>query len=165
MGKSHQTLLPPCPKRKQITKQQPLTPSQLYQLYIEPRNFANVARPLYVDTVSTNTLVRATTAYQLQRAALEELRKTNSSVDAGEILADGKEAFAALSTVLGGDEWFFGREEMGLFDAAVFAYTCLLLDRTGGLEWVDNGLGDAVRECGQGNLVRHCERIRGLYFS
>jgi len=140
--------------------------SKLYQLYINPENFAHVARPLYVDTVSANTVVRATIAHQLQRAALDELRKTTPVIDPEEIIADGKEAFTALSTTLGDDEWFFGQNEIGLFDAAVFAYTCLLLEGNGGLVgWGENQLGDAVRRAGNGNLVRHCERIRGLYFS
>lgn len=101
-------------------------------------------------------------AFQLQKAAREELLKINNGyADAGELLDEAKEAFAALETLLAGDEWFFGRAGPGVFDAGVFAYTHLLLDE--GLGWVRTELGDVVRGCE--GLVRHRERVLEVYFS
>ena len=69
-------------------------------------------------------------------------------------------AFTALSTLLGEDEWFFGAQEPGLMDAAVFSYTGLILDE--GFGWGEWGLWNAVDE--RGNLKGHRERVlRGWY--
>lgn len=61
---------------------------------------------------------------------------------------------AALSALLGDEEWFFGADRPGLFDASVFAYTYLLF---GGLEWPEKSLQERLRRWR--NLVEHKERI------
>ncbi|GAB7340173.1 hypothetical protein MBLNU457_6647t1 [Dothideomycetes sp. NU457] len=132
----------------------------LYQLYIQPHNFASVAERLYVDPISSNMFVKAATSHHLQSAALEELKKTTPKVVEEDILRDGREALQALSTILGSDQWFFGAEGPALFDASVFAYTHLLLH--GGMGWKENELGDALRGCA--NLVQHSEKILDQYF-
>lgn len=63
--------------------------------------------------------------------------------------------------LLGEDAYFFGAEEPGLFDAAVFAYTHLMLD-DGMMGWAENVLGRYVRR--YANLVEHRERIKRGYF-
>jgi len=133
---------------------------KLYQLYIQPDNFASVAERLYVDPISSNVFVKAATSHHLRNAALEELKKTTPKVVEEDILRDGKEALHALSTLLGSDQWFFGVEEPALFDASVFAYTHLLLDE--GMGWKENAIGDAVR--GFSNLIQHRENVLGRYF-
>lgn len=64
--------------------------------------------------------------------------------------------------VLGSDDWFFGANKPGLFDASVFAYTQLLMDDKLGKGWVDTRLRDAVLS--RKNLVRHRARILTTYF-
>lgn len=66
-----------------------------------------------------------------------------------------KEAFEALSAVLGSGAWFFGEPEPSLFDATVFAYTHLLLDDR--LAWADRRLTEIVEELP--NLVEHRNQI------
>lgn len=133
----------------------------LYTLYLEPANFTAVAKKLYIAPSSANPLVGSAIAYQLKKAAQDELLKLNAYVSAEELLEEAKEAFAALETLLGGDEWFFGGVRPGLFDAGVFAYTYLLLDE--GMGWMRGELGDVVR--GHAALVRHRDRILQEYFS
>lgn len=72
------------------------------------------------------------------------------------------EAFAALEKLLGDDEWFFGAQRPGLFDASVFAYTHLLLDEGLGLGWVDGRLRERV--LGRKGLVEHRARVLGGWF-
>ena len=73
---------------------------------------------------------------------------------------ESDKAFAALSELLGDDEYFFGGKKPGLFDASVFAYTNLLLDE--GLDWRDTRMADGLR--GYRNLVAHQKRIRKTHF-
>jgi metaxin len=63
---------------------------------------------------------------------------------------------------LGDDQWFFGAEQPGLFDASVFAYTHLLLDENLGKGWVDTGLRDALMA--RTHLITHRNRILTTYF-
>ena len=133
----------------------------LYCLYVDKSNFDAVARPLYVETASRSSAVQAATAWQLRAAAIEELGKSGKVIDGEELYERADEAFSALSTMLGGNDWFFGVEEPGLFDASLFAYTFLLLDRE--VLWKDRRMIDMVRS--HENLVRHCDRIREEYFA
>lgn len=109
---------------------------------------------------SRNLFVNLTTAYQLRLAASSELLKHTPVISASDILRDAAEAFSALSTLLGKAEWFFGAEKPGEFDAAVFAYTHLLLDED--MEWAVNEVGMELKRWG--NLVRHRKRIYKMYF-
>lgn len=63
--------------------------------------------------------------------------------------------------------WFFGRSQPGEFDAAVFAYTQLLLggEDEGGLRWGDPTLAELARSAGRGELVRHRRRIWDSFWS
>ena len=56
---------------------------------------------------------------------------------------------------MGRDEYFFGGEIPGLFDASVFAYTHILLDEN--LDWKDARLTLSLKQ--YGNLVEHQRRI------
>lgn len=67
---------------------------------------------------------------------------------------------SALSTMLGDDEWFFSGEEPGMFDAALFGYTHLIL--TLGWDEKEAGLARAVRK--YENLVEHEGRIRRRFY-
>ena len=67
------------------------------------------------------------------------------------------DAFSALSTLLGDDEWFFGAQEPGILDVSLFAYTHLMLDDELGDGWVDTRARRGLQECG--NLVRHRKRL------
>jgi len=133
----------------------------LYHLYLDEGNFSAVAWLMYVASVSSHAAVRKTLAYQLRNAAREELLKTRAMIDGDELYAGAREAFHALSTLLGQDRYFFGHETPGLFDASVFAYTQILLDRS--LPWKTLTLADALRE--HANLVQHCDRLAEEYFS
>lgn len=132
----------------------------LYTLYLEPSNFEAVARRLYVAPSSSNPLVDAAISYQLRKAAQEELVKMSPHVSAEQLLDEAREAFAALSTLLKEDDWFFGEKTPGLFDANLFAYAHLLLDE--GMGWVKNELADVLRS--HTNLIEHRERVLREYF-
>lgn len=106
--------------------------------------------------------MRLTIARELRRAAEEELIKFSAVINVDVLYKEAEEAFEALETVLGQDDWFFGNEGPGLFDASVFAYTHLLLDEGLGKGWVETRLRDAVLN--KQNLVRHWERITARYF-
>jgi metaxin len=82
-------------------------------------------------------------------------------IDVDDILAEANNAFEALSTLLAGDDYFFGASEPGMFDAAVFAYTYLILDPNMG--WEEDVLGRYLRR--YGNLVQHCQRLTDAYFA
>ncbi|OIW23571.1 hypothetical protein CONLIGDRAFT_693476 [Coniochaeta ligniaria NRRL 30616] len=96
--------------------------------------------------------------------------RTPAVIDREEVYARAAEAFESLAVLLregegGGTGWFFGRGEGGVFDAGVFAYTCLMGVKEGGddgmgLGWGDGGrLDGIVRRAGGGELVRHRERV------
>ncbi|KAK5170108.1 uncharacterized protein LTR77_004692 [Saxophila tyrrhenica] len=133
----------------------------LYQLYINPANAALVDR-LYVSPCSSNIFVRMTTSHQLQQAAQHELSKASASntIHEADVLQEAAASFEALSTLLDSDEWFFGRDGPGLFDASVFAYTHLILDSD--MQWQDNALSDALMD--HGNLVKHRDRMVEMYY-
>jgi metaxin len=57
--------------------------------------------------------------------------------------------------------WFFGAESPGVFDATLFSYTHLMMEYMAGESAVEPGraLGRMVQEAGDGELVRHRERL------
>lgn len=99
-------------------------------------------------------------ARQLQQAARDELLKFSDFIDVDDLEIEASRAFEALSTLLGDDEHFFGRETPGLFDASVFAYTYLLLDDS--LGWKQNPL--ALHLKAHDNLVQHQRRLAERFF-
>jgi metaxin len=99
-------------------------------------------------------------SYQLRDAATQELVKTTPVVRAEDILDEAIDAFSALSTLLGEENWFFGSRTPQLFDASVFAYTHLLLDERMG--WKHNPLAERLATFH--NLVGHRDRILGEYY-
>ena len=133
---------------------------QLYSLYLSPPNFDAIAFPLYIAPSTTNTLVRITLSHHLRAAAEAELLKQSSRIDVEAIYQESEKAFAALSELLGDDEHFFREKKPGLFDASVFAYTNLLLDK--GLDWKDTRMADGLR-C-HSNLLAHRTKIKKAYF-
>ncbi|RKF63280.1 Metaxin-1 [Erysiphe neolycopersici] len=133
----------------------------LYFLYLESRNFNEVAYPLYVSSVSSNFLVRASISHQLRAAAESELLKQSSVIDIDDIYSEADKAFEALSILLGENNWFFGNEKPALFDASVFAYSHLLLDEDMG--WQETKLCRALRT--RKNLVQHRERILKQFYN
>lgn len=84
-------------------------------------------------------------------------------VNAETLYNQAEEAFIALESLLGDDEWFFGAEKPGLFDASVFAYTHLLLDDGLGKGWLDTHLRDTLMS--RQRLVAHRNKILEKYFS
>jgi metaxin len=72
-----------------------------------------------------------------------------------QLYADAATAFQALGTLLGADDWFFGADRPGVFDAEVFAYTWLVLDAE--LGWRSSELRESLS--GVENLVAHRERL------
>lgn len=135
-------------------------PPQLYTLYLSPSNFASVASPLYIQPTTKSTIVRSALGYQLQTAAQGELIKHSPLIDAEALYRESEKAFSALAELLGEEEYFFGEETPGLFDASVFAYTNVLLDE--GLQWKETRMVEGVRRFG--NLVGHRERILRGHF-
>lgn len=134
----------------------------LYALYLTP-NFTSIAESLYILPASSNSFVRLTIAYELRAAAEAELLKHSAVISAETLYKDAEEAFAALETVLGDGEWFFGAAKPGLFDASVFAYTHLLLDKALGNGWSESRLRNAV--LGNRKLVAHRERILTTFYT
>lgn len=106
--------------------------------------------------------MQTTISYQLREAAQTAIVKTTASptIVESDIVRAVDEALRALSALLGENEYFFGQEKPGLFDASVFAYTQLLLDDQ--MAWEENQLGDALKE--HANLVQHCYRVRQTHF-
>lgn len=139
-----------------------LTREQLYCIYLSP-NFTSIAEPLYILPTSSNPFVRLTVARELRLAAEKELAKFSSIISAETLYNQAEEAFAALDTLLGKDDWFFGATGPGLFDASVFAYTHLLLDDGLGKGWLDTRLRDALMS--RKRLISHRDRILTAYFS
>lgn len=99
---------------------------------------------------------------QLRDAASVELVKSAGTTDVStlDLLRDAEEAFEALSTLLGEDEYFFSLQKPSLFDASVFAYTCLILDEKFG--WRHNPLEEHLAK--HDNLVQHRQKILEAYF-
>jgi metaxin len=88
-----------------------------------------------------------------------------------ELYAEAATAFGALATFLGTDQWFSGEGQPGLLDAAVFAYThLLLLEDAGhaagqqGWQWSDHRMREILRRGHLANLREHRERILELYY-
>ncbi|MCJ1356278.1 MAG: hypothetical protein MMC33_006272 [Icmadophila ericetorum] len=137
-----------------------------YTLYLEPPNFNHIATPLYIYPSTTSFPLRSHLSTTLRFAALTSLLSSppstyplftsfgTTSISPEKIYTCAAEAFEALSTLLGDDEYFFGAEGPGLLDAAVFAYTHLLLDDEMG--WQEMRFCREVME--RGNLVRHRKR-------
>ena len=73
-----------------------------------------------------------------------------------------EEAFTALDSLLGDNDWFFDAENPSLFDASVFAYTHLLLDDGLGKGWLDTRLRDALMS--RQRLIAHRNKILDKYF-
>ena len=106
--------------------------------------------------------MRLTISRELRLAAETELLKFSSIINDETLYNQADEAFATLETLLGKDDWFFGAQRPGLFDASVFAYTHLLLDEQLGKGWVDTRLRDALTT--RTRLVTHRDRILARYF-
>ncbi len=105
--------------------------------------------------------MRATISHQLRAAAEAELLKQGSVIDVDDLYSEADKAFEALSILLGEDQWFFGGEEPTLFDASVFAYTCLLL--CGMMGWKEKRMVRMIRT--RQNLVEHQDRILVRYYN
>ncbi|KAF3037205.1 hypothetical protein E8E12_003661 [Didymella heteroderae] len=133
----------------------------LYSIYLSS-NFTSIAEPLYILPTSSNPFVRLTIARELRLAAEKELLKFSSIISAETLYEQAEEAFTALDTLLGKNEWFFGAETPGLFDASVFAYTHLLLDDRLGKGWLDTRLRDTLMS--RQHLVAHRNKILETYF-
>ncbi|ORY68749.1 uncharacterized protein BCR38DRAFT_335148 [Pseudomassariella vexata] len=133
----------------------------LYSLYLNPKDTA-LLFDLYINPTSSTQVVRNTIWHQLQHAAESEILKSTGApaVNPPALYKGAEEAFEALATVLGGEAWFFGNLNPGLFDATVFAYTHLVLDEK--LSWQDSRLRDALMN--YPSLVEHRDRILARYW-
>lgn len=110
---------------------------------------------------SSVSLVSVTIAYQLRAAAEAEILKHSTVIDVDDLYSEAIKAFGALSTLLGEDMFFFGNMNPGLFDAAIFAYTHLLLeDRMG---WKETRLIKGLKK--HGNLIAHRQRVYDIYYN
>ncbi|KAF4552635.1 Glutathione S-transferase-like protein 6 [Elsinoe fawcettii] len=127
----------------------------LHQLYLSPPN-TPLLTTLYA-THSSSPLITFSTLHTLRAAASAEISKSNSTgtITEAALQEEGQQALDALEELLEKDDWFFGAKEPGLFDAAVFAYTHLLLEEE--LEWGWNGLGGYLK--GKRGLVGHRRRV------
>ncbi|KAI9729449.1 MAG: hypothetical protein M1834_006830 [Cirrosporium novae-zelandiae] len=132
----------------------------LYFLYLEPANFVTVAQRLYVEPISSSGFVRATTAFQLRRAAENELRKSMPVINVSGLYEQADIAFQALSVLLGSNTFFFGEKQPTMFDANIFAYTHLLLDKE--MQWQEERLVIILKK--YTSLVDHRDRIYKSYF-
>ncbi|KAG8526720.1 uncharacterized protein KY384_008149 [Bacidia gigantensis] len=132
----------------------------LHSLYLCPENFASIAQPLYVDGSTSNMLLRLGLSQRLRQTARSELLKQSSVIDVEALYREAQSAFSAISELLGNDQYFFNEERAGLFDAAVFAYSNILLDEK--MQWAERRLVEALAKWP--NLVRHRDRILRTYF-
>ncbi|EFE39159.1 mitochondrial outer membrane protein (Sam35), putative [Trichophyton verrucosum HKI 0517] len=132
----------------------------LYTVYLDSSNFESIAKKAYVNPSTTNPLVRATLAYQLKEAAKDQLQRKETYIDPDDILAEAKQAFKSLSSLLGDNDYFTYDSTPCWFDAAVFSYTHLILDKT--LGWKFNPLASYLEE--HPNLVQHRQRLLDKYF-
>ncbi|GAB1313900.1 Metaxin-1 [Madurella fahalii] len=145
----------------------------LHALYLDPVHAALLHR-LYVAPASSSRGVQATLAWQLRRAAAEQIvgsgggkvvsRAPVTSADAVDedgVFAAAAEALDALAELLAeeGEGWFFGSERPTWFDAAVFSYTHLMMEFMDEERGVKNSLGAMVRGAGTGELARHRRRM------
>ncbi|KAI9757317.1 MAG: hypothetical protein M1815_001403 [Lichina confinis] len=135
----------------------------LLTLYVNPRH-NHIMREQYIEPSTSNSVVRKILAHQLRRAAQAELLKSGEApaLDVDGTFADADDALGALSTLLGGNEWFFGATSPSLFDASVFAYLNPILERSAH-GWRDLRLITAV--ISRPNLVIHRQRIFDEYYS
>lgn len=138
----------------------------LHTLYLHPSNYNAVARPLYIEPATSSSLVHRSLTRTLQSAALQEVVTASQSpvVDLEALYRESHNAFAALSELLGDDQWFFGEAHPGLMDASVFAYTHLLLDTAMGWDEEKERMGMELREGGWRNLVEHRRRVYGTCY-
>ena len=138
----------------------------LYTLYLNPFNFDKVARPAYITPLTSSSPVRIALSHHLRSAARDELLKHSPApiVDIQALFQESDRAFSALSELLGDDHWFFGERLPSFFDAAVFAYTHLLLEEAMGWDMNDERLGQNLRDGKWPNLSEHRERIRKKYY-
>lgn len=139
-----------------------LRPAYLHALYLDPRN-SPLLTSLYLDP-NLPRPVSAALAASLRSAAEEEILASTRrrSIHPHAIYQAASQALAALADALhaSATPWFFGEDAPTLFDAAVFAYTNMLLDES--LAWGDPRLSNSVREFDA--LVRHRERILAKYW-
>ena len=119
-----------------------------------------MAHHLYIAPCSSNILVRGTIAHQHRSAAADELLKQSAVIDVEGLYSEADNAFGALSTLLGEDDYFFDAHLPGLFDASVFAYTHLLLNE--GVRWKEKRMATALAK--YKNLVHHQDRILHKYY-
>lgn len=99
----------------------------LYFLYLDDKNFGAVARKLYVETASSNRLVQAVLASQLQAAAKEQLSRSRTYIDQDEIYGSASSAFQSLATKLADFKFFSKTDAPNLLDVTLFSYTHLIL--------------------------------------
>lgn len=166
----------------------------LFTLYLDPAN-TDLLRHWYILPTSNSSVVQTATLYQLRAAAEAEIIKSagggvQSTLQAvynqasrstgqrdtdkkgsNKIYIEARGAFAALAACLEETAtesgWFFGTEAPGVFDAAVFAYTYLILldpaaspadvDGASEVGWGGSTLANIVREFPA--LVRHRDRV------
>jgi metaxin len=148
----------------------PIRRAYLHTLYLSVPN-TPVLTQLYLAPTTHSSLVRAVLLRQLRAAAEDEILASGGGytaplIDVEGLYADAKAALEALNALLAGRQWFFCDERGGSesgpteFDAAVFAYTDVLLNEE--LGWRDTRLGDLARGCD--GLVKHRRRILTRYW-
>ncbi|KXX73881.1 Metaxin-1 [Madurella mycetomatis] len=152
----------------------------LHALYLDP-TYAPLLHRLYIAPASSSRGVQATLAWQLRKAAAEQIVSSSGSgkiisragvtsadaVDEEGVYAAAEEALAALAGLLaeskdakGVEEgWFFGAEGPTWFDAAVFSYTHLMMGFMDGEREGVRALGAMVRAARTGELARHRRRM------
>ncbi|GAB0137931.1 hypothetical protein EsDP_00006182 [Epichloe bromicola] len=136
---------------------QNIRPAWLYTLYLDPVHTALLSRLYLPRPPLRDPLLRS-----LRAAATREILQTTRRrvVRPSQVYRDAEAALAALSALLGDQEWFSGEPSPGLFDADVFAYTYLIGDDRMG--WQDGRLAECLAGCG--NLVAHATRLYERYW-
>lgn len=115
--------------------------------------------PCYITSQTSSTIIRLFSARELRAAAEAELLKHKPIIDEKAIYSDAEDAFKALDT-------HFRKREAGtkpttLLDAAVFAYTYLILE-LGEDYWANKRLANTVSRFE--GLKQHKESIRKSHF-
>lgn len=144
-----------------------IRPAWLHSLYLSPRN-RHIVERLYLKPTSSSWAVQKSIEHTLLTAVQEQLilATPRARIDVDDIYARARQSLESFALVLQDEEkevgegnaWVLGGDGKGgptLIDAALFAYTHLLLDESMG--WKDKRLVISVHRWPV--LVRHRDRI------
>lgn len=143
-----------------------IRPAWLHSLYLTPHN-RHIVQRLYLEPTSSSWAVQKSIEHTLTTAVQEQLilGTPRGRIDVDDIYARAGLALESFATALAKDDdwWILGGDNDGrptLVDAALFAYTHLLLDKNMG--WKDKRLVRRVERFAP--LRQHHDRIMREFY-